>query len=105
MKESIKELLENKEVPNEIKVRTKNIYGIYKKIAAGQKLCDIHDLLALKIMVEEVDECYKVLGLIHSKYHPINDKFKDFICNPKTNIYQVYIQLCLIQKIDWYKLR
>ena len=88
MKESIKELLENKEVPNEIKVRTKNIYGIYKKIAAGQKLCDIHDLLALKIMVEEVDECYKVLGLIHSKYHPINDKFKDFICNPKTNMYQ-----------------
>ena len=88
MKESIKELLENKEVPNEIKVRTKNIYGIYKKIAAGQKLCDIHDLLALKIMVEEVGECYKVLGLIHSKYHPINDKFKDFICNPKTNMYQ-----------------
>ena len=84
----IKELLENKEVPNDIKVRTKNIYGIYKKIAAGQKLCDIHDLLALKIMVEEVDECYKVLGLIHSKYHPINDKFKDFICNPKTNMYQ-----------------
>ena len=88
MKESIKELLENKEVPNEIKVRTKNIYSIYKKIAAGQKLCNIYDLLALKIMVEEVDECYKVLGLIHSKYHPINDKFKDFICNPKTNMYQ-----------------
>ena len=84
----IKELLENKEVPNEIKVRTKNIYGIYKKITTGQKLCDIHDLLALKIMVREVDECYKVLGLIHSKYHPINDKFKDFICNPKTNMYQ-----------------
>ena len=84
----IRELLENKEVPNEIKVRTKNIYGIYKKIAGGQKLCDIHDLLALKIMVQEVDECYKVLGLIHSKYHPINDKFKDFICNPKTNMYQ-----------------
>lgn len=84
----IKELLENKEVPNEIKVRTKNIYGIYKKITTGQKLCDIHDLLALKIMVREVDECYKVLGLIHSKYHPINDKFKDYICNPKTNMYR-----------------
>lgn len=88
MLHTIQSMLNDEHIPNEIKVRTKNIYGIYKKIAGGQKLCDIHDLLALKIMVEEVGECYKVLGLIHSKYHPINDKFKDFICNPKTNMYQ-----------------
>ena len=49
---------------------------------------DIHDLLALKIMVDEVDNCYKILVLIHSKYHPINNKFKDYICNPKTNMYK-----------------
>ena len=84
----IKELLNNKEIPNEIKVRTKNIYGIYKKLNEGHKLSDIHDLLALKIMVDEVDNCYKILGLIHSKYHPINNKFKDYICNPKTNMYK-----------------
>ena len=84
----IKNLLENKEVPNKIKVRIKNIYGIYKRINEGQRLRDIHDLLALKIMVQEVEDCYKVLGLIHSKYHPINDKFKDYISNPKTNMYQ-----------------
>ena len=84
----IKELLSNKEIPNEIKVRTKNIYGIYKKLNEGHKLSDIHDLLALKIMVDEVDNCYKTLGLIHSKYHPINNKFKDYICNPKTNMYK-----------------
>ena len=84
----IKELLNNKEIPNEIKVRTKNIYGIYKKLSEGHKLSDIHDLLALKIMVDEVDNCYKTLGLIHSEYHPINNKFKDYICNPKTNMYK-----------------
>lgn len=84
----IKELLSNKEIPNEIKVRTKNIYGIYKKLNEGHKLSDIHDLLALKIMVDEVDNCYKTLGLIHSEYHPINNKFKDYICNPKTNMYK-----------------
>ncbi len=84
----IKNLLESKEVPSKIKVRIKNIYGIYKRINEGQRLRDIHDLLALKIMVQEVEDCYKVLGLIHSKYHPINDKFKDYISNPKTNMYQ-----------------
>ena len=84
----IKELLNNKNIPNEIKVRTKNIYGIYKRLNEGNKLSDIHDLLALKIMVDEIDNCYKTLGLIHSEYHPINDKFKDYICNPKTNMYR-----------------
>ena len=67
MKESIKELLENKEVPNEIKVRTKNIYGIYKRLEQGHKIADIHDLLALKIMVDDIANCYQTLGLIHSK--------------------------------------
>ena len=84
----IKEILKSKEVPNEIKIRTKNIYGIYKRINEGQKLSDIHDLLALKIMVKEVDDCYKTLGYIHRLYHPVNDKFKDYISNPKTNMYQ-----------------
>lgn len=85
---TIKELLENENIPNEIKVRTKNIYGIYKRINDGYRLSDIHDLLALKIMVDDVKNCYYTLGMIHSKYPPINDKFKDYICNPKTNMYQ-----------------
>ena len=84
----IKNILKSKEIPNEIKVRTKNIYGIYKRITEGDKLSDIHDLLSLKIMVDEIDNCYRTLGLIHQIYHPINDKFKDYICNPKTNMYK-----------------
>lgn len=84
----IESILTTKEIPNEIKVRTKNIYGIYKRLSDGHKLSDIHDLFALKIMVDEVENCYRTLGLIHKEYHPINDKFKDYICNPKTNMYQ-----------------
>ena len=84
----IETLLNDKNIPNEIKIRTKNIYGIYKRLNEGHKLSDIHDLLALKIMVDEVENCYRTLYLIHNEYHPINDKFKDYICNPKTNMYQ-----------------
>ncbi len=83
----IKRMLDDRNIPNEIKVRTKNIYGIYKRLNEGNKICDIHDLLALKIMVDEVENCYKTLYLVHKEYHPINDKFKDYITNPKTNMY------------------
>lgn len=86
---TIKYLLEDKDISNEIKVRAKNIYGIYKRQQEGYNhLSDIHDLLALKIMVDSISNCYQALGLIHSKYPPINSKFKDYICNPKTNMYR-----------------
>ena len=85
---SIENMLNENSIENEIKVRTKNIYGIYKRLNDGHKLSDIHDLLALKIMVENRANCYQTLGLIHSKYHPINSQFKDYICNPKTNMYK-----------------
>jgi GTP pyrophosphokinase len=88
MLNKIEEILESKEIPNEIKTRTKNIYGLYKKISEGKKIEDIHDLLSLKIMVNEIQECYLALGLVHSKYNPINNKFKDYIWNPKTNMYR-----------------
>lgn len=85
---TINNILTDKKIPNEIKIRTKNIYGIYKRLNEGHKVSDIHDLLALKIMVSDIANCYQTLGLIHEKYHPINDKFKDYICNPKTNMYR-----------------
>ncbi len=88
MLHKIKSILDDEQIPSEIKVRTKNIYGIYKKLRKGQKLTDIHDLLALKIAVDEIGNCYRTLGLIHGEYHPINSRFKDYICNPKTNMYK-----------------
>ena len=83
----IKGLLDEKNIPNEIRVRIKNIYGIYKSLRKGNKISNIHDLLAIKVIVDEVENCYRTLHLIHKEYHPINDKFKDYIANPKTNKY------------------
>lgn len=83
------EIALNKEkIKNEISFRTKNLYSIYKCLNDGYNLQEIHDLFALKILVEKVDDCYKTLGIIHEKYNPINNKFKDYICNPKTNLYK-----------------
>lgn len=84
----ISQMLNDESIPHEIKIRTKNIYGIYKRLSQNHRLTDIHDLLALKIMVDEVKNCYVTLGLIHSIYPPINNKFKDYIALPKTNMYQ-----------------
>ena len=88
MLSKIQRLLNDKSIPNEIKIRTKNIYGIYKKLEDGLRMNDIHDLISLKIMVDTIPNCYQTLGIIHSKYNPLNDKFKDYIYNPKTNMYR-----------------
>ena len=87
MLSKINEILNDNNIPHEIKVRTKNIYGIYKRLQQGYRLADIHDLLSLKIMVNDILNCYQTLGLVHLIYHPIPRRFKDYICNPKTNLY------------------
>ncbi len=91
MKQNIEDKLNNNSISSNIKIRFKNIYGIYDRVVnGGKKLTDIHDLYVLKIMVKEVDDCYKSLRYIHELYHPDpqNNKFKDYICNPKVNLYQ-----------------
>ena len=88
MEDKLKRILENKEIPNTIRVRIKNVYGIYQKLKEGKQMTDINDLLALKVIVDDIDNCYRTLGIVHSLYKPKNDKFRDYICNPKTNMYQ-----------------
>ena len=88
MLSTINSLLNDRNIPNEIKFKTKNIYGIYKKLSQGKRLADIHDLLALRVMVNDINDCYQALGVIHSKYRPLNSKFKDYIWNPKSNMYR-----------------
>lgn len=85
---TIKDILNKDGVNNNMKTRIKHIYGIYKMLNSGQKIYEIHDLLNLKIMLDNIPECYLTLGKVHKIYHPINNKFKDYICNPKTNLYQ-----------------
>lgn len=88
MLNKINRLLNDKNIPNEIKIKTKNIYGIYRQRCAGVNINDIHDLMALRVIVDEIDNCYQTLGVIHSQYKPFNVKFKDYIYNPKSNLYR-----------------
>ena len=84
----IKEILKQKDIPNDIILRTQTITTIYKKIKKGYKLENIYDLFYLKLLVEEIDECYQTLCIVHSMNPPINGRFKDYIFNPRTNLYQ-----------------
>ena len=86
--EQIGNVLADNNIPFEHKQRIKSIYGLYKQIIKGKKVIDVHDLIAIKIMVNDINDCYRTLGHVHSIYPPINSKFKDYIFNPKTNMYQ-----------------
>ena len=88
MVKKVSELLDSQNIKYEIKGRSKSIYSIYKKLDKGKKFSDIYDLLALRVLVDNVSECYQALGLIHSIYHPLPKRFKDYIAMPKTNMYQ-----------------
>jgi len=79
-------------VKAEVSGRPKHIYSINQKIkryaAQGKDFNDIHDLLALRIMVNSISDCYRALGIIHTIWHPMPGEFDDFIANPKSNGYQ-----------------
>lgn len=88
MLKSVSELLKKHNIKFEIKGRAKSIYSIYKKMDKGKSFSDIYDLNALRIFVHTKEECYQVLGIIHSKYTPKPKRFKDYIAMPKNNGYQ-----------------
>jgi GTP pyrophosphokinase len=69
--------------------RIKTYYSAYNKIIKqNRKFEDIYDIIAIRIIVNDVKNCYEVLGIIHSLWKPVPGRFKDFIANPKFNMYQ-----------------
>jgi len=84
--------LDKVDIKARVSGRPKHIYSIYQKMgkydARGKDFGDIHDLFALRVLVDSVSDCYKALGIIHNFWRPIPEEFDDFIANPKDNGYQ-----------------
>lgn len=88
MMKRVSELLIENNIKFEIKGRAKSIYSIYNKMHKGKKFSELYDIYALRIIVNTESECYQVLGIVHSKFKPLQKRFKDYIANPKTNMYR-----------------
>ena len=88
MQESITNILTEQGLKFKIKGRVKSVHSIYNKLSNGKKWNEIYDILALRVILETVSDCYLAVGLVHAKYRPIPNRFKDYIAMPKANMYQ-----------------
>ena len=81
--------LEAAGIEADISGRPKHLYSIYRKmVTSGLEFEDIHDLIGIRVLVDDNAGCYAVLGLVHSMWPPISGRFKDYIAIPKFNLYQ-----------------
>ncbi|RCW43789.1 MULTISPECIES: bifunctional (p)ppGpp synthetase/guanosine-3',5'-bis(diphosphate) 3'-pyrophosphohydrolase [unclassified Halanaerobium] len=87
--DTLKDTLKKQNIEAEIYGRPKHLYSIYNKMQRKEvEFDEIYDLTAVRVLVENVRECYEVLGVIHEIWKPIPGRFKDYIAMPKSNMYQ-----------------
>ena len=86
---ALKRRMRQEKIPGQIFGREKHLYGIYKKMRdQNLSFSDVYDVYAFRIIVDDVDTCYRTVGTVHNLYKPVPGKFKDYIAIPKTNGYQ-----------------
>ena len=89
VEKKLQKILDELQIKGEIQKRQKHFYSVYKKIKKKNiTLGKVYDLLAMRVIVPSVEDCYSVLGKIHAIYKPIPERVKDYIANPKPNGYQ-----------------
>lgn len=89
IKLEVSQALLQSQIKFEVSGRIKSIYSLHKKmVRKDENIDDIHDLIALRILVDSKEDCYRVLGVLHSLYQPLLNRIKDYIAAPKANGYQ-----------------
>jgi len=89
MQRPLEEALEEADVLAQVQGRPKHLWSIHRKIAVQNRPYeDIYDLMAMRVLTDSVQSCYAALGIIHSKWTPIPERFHDYIATPKSNMYQ-----------------
>ncbi|NKN32961.1 RelA/SpoT family protein [Marichromatium bheemlicum] len=86
---ALRETLAQEAIPGSVEGRRKHLYGIYRKMRDKQRAFEeVIDVFAFRVIVDRVDTCYRVLGMVHNLYKPVPGRFKDYIAIPKANGYQ-----------------
>jgi GTP pyrophosphokinase len=81
--------LATEEITAKVTGRQKHLYSVYQKmVVRGREFNDIYDLVGIRVLVNDVRDCYAVLGAIHARWNPVPGRFKDYIAMPKFNLYQ-----------------
>ena len=89
LRNSIKRRLRQEKIPAKVTGREKHLYGIYRKMLEKDlSFSEVYDVYAFRIIVDQVDTCYRVVGTMHNLYRPVPGKFKDYVAIPKSNGYQ-----------------